>query len=179
MPLQAATSAELREPVGETAELYLEGGDAVYRLVHRSLSPLREAEYELRFRADPSLRRAAEEVEPVPAFQHSGGEPGLGKVLPHDPLLGIPFLERVRQLLLGARFPRRRRPPWWQRRVRRGEDVRERRLVGTGVLSRPARGGVLPDLVPRMGEMCRAFGRLYRAAPVGKTSVFFLVAEKP
>ncbi len=179
-------SAELRRPIEETAELYIEGREALYRLVHRSLEPLREAEYELRFRLSPALRQAAEAVRPVATFRATPGEPGLRPVAPDDPLLGIPLLEEAREDLLSARyFELTHRTP--------DETVA---LVGragfTGVkaygnIARLARDffspahleGLLLKLAPHMDPITRAFGRLYSAVPVGKTSVFFLVAGKP
>ncbi len=179
-------AAQLRGPVEERAELYLDREAAVYRLVHRSLSPLREAEYELRFRAEDDLRRAAAAVPSVPSFVRAAGGPGLRPVAPDDPLLGIPLVERFRDLLLSARyFELRHRSP--------GEAaalVEEAGFRGVRVYGNPARlardfflglheAGVLPSLAPHMDALTRAFGRLYEALPAGKTSVFFLVARRP
>lgn len=179
-------AAELREPVEERAELYLDGGEAVYRLVHRSLSPLREAEYELRFRAEGVLRRAAAEVPPVPSFIRAEGEPGLRRAGPEDPLLGIPPLERFRDRLVSARY--------FELRHRSPEEavalVEEAGFGGVKAFGNPGRlardfflglheEGALSALAPHMDALTRAFGRLYEALPAGRTSVFFLVARRP
>jgi len=179
-------SAELRSPIEETAELYLEGEEAVYRLVHRSLEPLREAEYELRFRASTALRQAAEAVRPVSTFRAAPGEPGLRPVPPDDPLLGIPLLEMARGGLFSAQFfELRHRSP--QEAIALVEDVGFKGVKAFGNIAWLARDffspahleGLLLKLAPHMDPITRAFGRLYSVVPVGKTSVFFLVAGKP
>jgi len=231
-------SAELRSPIEETAELYVEehpataeaqrtqreaflglnqdsktGGSspqgssatsaslwwnrsipnteaeeptAVYRLVHRSLRPLREAEYELRFRASETLRRAAETVRPVPTFRVTPPEPGLRPVIPDDPVLGIPLLEMACGGLLSAQFfeLRHRSPAETMALV---EEAGFRGAKAYGNITWLAREFLLPShlegllvkLAPHMDAITRAFGRLYGAVPVGKTSVFFLVAQRP
>lgn len=179
-------AAELREPVEEAAELYLEGDGAVYRLVHRSREPLREAEYELRFGEDPLVRRAAEEVRPVPTFRATPAEPGLRPVAPDDPLLGIPFLERARGALRAARFFALRHRSA-QETVALVEEAGFRGVRAYGNISWLARDfflpayleGLLGKLAPHMDAITRAFGRLYGAVPAGRTSVFFLVARRP
>jgi len=178
-------SAELRSPIEETAELYIEE-QAVYRLVHRSLAPLREAEYELRFRADDLLRQAAELICPVPTFQSAGGEPGLRPVSPDDCVLGIPFLESARGALLSARFfDLQHRSPHKTMDCVEEAGFRDVKVFGNITwLARdffvPAHlEGLLLKLAPHMDAIIRAFGRLYSTVPVGKTSVFFLVAGKP
>ncbi|MFH1610127.1 MAG: class I SAM-dependent methyltransferase [Candidatus Bipolaricaulota bacterium] len=179
-------SAELRSPVEETAELYLDGEVAVYRLVHRSLQPLREAEYELRFRASAALRRAAEAVPPVPTFRATAGEPGLRPVSPEDPVLGIPLLDAARgELLSGRFFELTHRTP--DETVALIERAGFTSIKAYGNITRTARtfflslreGGLLGDLAPHMDAIARAFGRLYPGVSVGGTSVFFLVAGKP
>lgn len=179
-------AAELGEPVEERAELYLDGEDAVYRLVHRSLSPLREAEYELHFRADAALRRAAAEVPPVPSFVRAEGEPGLRRVAPDDPLLGIPLLEGFRHRLVSARyFELRHRSPEETAALVEGAGFSGVKAFGNpGRLARDFffglhEEGMLSTLAPHMDALTRAFGRLYAALPAGRTSVFFLVARKP
>ena len=178
--------AELRSPIEETAELYLEGEEAVYRLVHRSLTPLREAEYELRFRASPNLRQAADEVRPVPTFRSTVAEPGLRPVTSGDPVLGIPMLEMAREGLLQARFfELQHRSP--QETIALVEAAGLRGVRASGNITWLARDffspayleGLLHKLTPHMDEITRAFGRLYGAVPVGKTSVFFVAAGKP
>jgi SAM-dependent methyltransferase len=181
----SARSAPLR-PTGDEPTPDVEGQVVVYRLVHRSLEPLREAEYELRFRASAALRQATEDVRPVPTFRSTPDEPGLRPVLPDDPVLGIPCLEQACEDLLSARFfELRHRSP--------GETMALAEAAGfTGVkaygnIARLAREffspahleGLLLKLAPHMDEVSRAFGRLYGAVPVGRTSVFFLVARKP
>lgn len=179
-------AAELRDLVEEKAELYLEREAAVYRLVHRSLSPLREAEYELRFRASPSLCRAAEEVRPVPTFCAARTGPGLRPVSADDPLLGLPLLAAARDGLLSARFfELRHRSP--REVIDLLEEVGFRGVRAFGNITwlardffRPAHEeGLLGKLAPHMDEITCAFGRLYGAVPPGKTSVFFVVADKP
>lgn len=178
--------AELREPVEETAELYLAGEEAVYRLVHRSLQPLREAEYELRFRATVALRQAAAEVRPVPTFRAAPGEPGLRPVAPDDPVLGIPLLKGAQAALCSARFfELAHRSP--QETAALVEEAGFGGVEAYGNITWLARDfflpghleGLLIELAPHMDRICRAFGRLYRAVPVGRTSVFFVVAGKP
>ena len=178
-------SAELRTSVEEAAELYLDGEQVVYRLVHRSLAPLREAEYELRFRADADLRRAVERVTPVPTFQAAGDGPGLRRVSPDDPNLGVPILEEARPgLLRGRFFELRHRPP----------DETIDAVITAGFRAARAYGNItwlarefflglhaaghLAPLAPHMDAITRAFGRMYGAVPVGRTSVFFVVAER-
>ncbi len=179
-------AAELRSPSAETAELYIEGEEAVYRLVHRSLEPLREAEYELRFEADATLCRAAEEVRPVPTFHATPGEPGLREVASDDPVLGIPLLERAQGALRTARtFDLRHRSP--QETISLVEDAGFRDVKAFGNITWLARDfflpahleGLLAKVAPHMDAITRSFGRLYSAVPVGKTSVFFLAARKP
>lgn len=179
-------TAELRSPVEETAELYIEEETAVYRFVHRSLAPLREAEYELRFRADEVLRQAAELIGPVPTFQSTGDEPGLRPVSSDDRVLGIPFLESARGSLLSARFfELRHRSP--QETTALVEEAGFGGVKAFGNITWLARDffspahleGLLQELAPHMDAITRAFGRLYGAVPVGKTSVFFVVAGKP
>ncbi len=179
-------ASELREPLEETAELYLDGGEAVYRLVHRSLRPLREAEYELRFRAEPPLRRAAGAVQPVPTFRATAGEPGLRPVAPDDPVLGIPLLEAARGSFLSGRFFElvHRSPAETVALVEEAGFAGAKAYGNIAWLARDFfRGlheeGALRALAPWMDGVCRAFGRLYRTVPVGRTSVFFLVAERP
>ncbi|HOD73267.1 MAG TPA: class I SAM-dependent methyltransferase [Candidatus Bipolaricaulis anaerobius] len=179
-------SAELRSPIEETAELYSDGEQAVYRLVHRSLAPLREVEYELRFRASPGLRSAAEEVRPMPTFRATPAEPGLRPVAPDDPVLGIPLLEASCGELIAARsFELRHRSPAETIALIAEAGFEGTRAYGNITwLARdffgPAhRDGLLAELAPHMDGITRAFGHLYAAVPVGKTSVFFLVARKP
>ncbi|MCX7749982.1 MAG: class I SAM-dependent methyltransferase [Candidatus Bipolaricaulota bacterium] len=177
--------AELRDPVEERAELYLEGTTAVYRLVHRSRSPLREAEYELRFRADGALRKAAAAVPPVPSFVRGEGEPGLRPVLPDDPVLGISVLEGARGSLLSARFFElcHRSPEETVALVEAAGFQGVRAFGNPGRLAREFflglhEAGLLPALAPHMDALALAFGRLYEALPPGRTSVFFLVARR-
>jgi len=214
-------SAELRSPIEETAELYVEEHPApaetqsesflelkqdpktvgpslqdssarsaskvaVYRLVHRSLRPLREAEYVLRFQRSETLRRAAETVRPVPTFRVTPPEPGLRPVIPDDPVLGIPLLEMACGGLLSAQFfeLRHRSPAETMALV---EEAGFRGAKAYGNITWLAREFLLPShlegllvkLAPHMDAITRAFGRLYGAVPVGKTSVFFLVAQRP
>jgi len=178
-------TAELRSPVEETAELYVEGEEVVYRLVHRSLAPLREAEYELRFEADATLCRAAEEVRPVPTFRSTPGEPGLRGVAPDDPLLGIPLLEQAQDALRAARFFELRHRSA-QETIALVQEAGFRGVKAFGNITWLARDffspvhrdGLLQKLAPHMDAITCAFGRLFGAVPVGKTSVFFLVAGK-
>ena len=181
----SAHSASLRWN-RNTLNTDLEGKIVVYRLVHRSLQPLREAEYELRFRADEVLRQAAELIGPVPTFQSTGDGPGLRPVFPDDRALGVPLLESARVALLSARyFELRHRSP--QETTALVGDAGFRGVKAFGNITWLARDffspahleGLLVKLAPHMDAIARAFGRLYGAVPVGKTSVFFLVAGKP
>ncbi|MCR4391271.1 MAG: methyltransferase domain-containing protein [Candidatus Acetothermia bacterium] len=178
--------AELGAPVEEEAELYLEDEVGVYRLVHRSLSPLREAEYELRFRASTAVRRTAEALGPVPTFRAAPDEPGLRRVTPDDPGLGIPFLETaLGDLLSGRYFELAHRTP--EETIALVEEAGFVHVQAFGNIARPARAfflaladaGLLPVLAAHMDGIALAFGRLYPHVPVGGTSVFFLVATKP
>jgi hypothetical protein len=181
----SAPSASLRCTRGEP-DMDLERKVAVYRLVHRSLEPLREAEYELRFRASAALRQAADEVRPVPTFRATPGEPGLRPVLPDDPVLGIPILETACEGLLSARFfeLRHRSPAETMALVEAAGFTGAKAYGNITWLARdffsPAHlEGLLLKLAPHMDEITRAFGRLYGTVPVGRTSVFFLVAGRP
>lgn len=179
-------AAELRSPIEETADLYIDGGEVVYRLVHRSLAPLREAEYELRFEAGATVIRAAEDVRPVPTFRSTSGEPGLRAVTPDDLILGIPLLERAQGALRAARFfELRHRSP--RETIALVEEAGLKGAKAFGNITWLARDffapahldGLLLNLAPHMDEVTRAFGRLYGAVPVGRTSVFLIVARKP
>lgn len=178
--------AELRSDVEEEAELYLEGSAGVWRLCHRSRSPLREAEYELRFRATSVVRTAAEKVHPVPSFRASPDEPGLRPVSPDDELLGIPFLERAKEALISARyFELLHRTPSQMAALARKAGFEEVHVHGPiTLLASPfflalSEAGLLTKLAPEMDGITRAFGALFPFVPPGESSVFFLVGKKP
>ncbi len=177
--------AELKADVEEEAQLYLEGEVAIYRLCHRSRTPLREAEYELRFHVSTPIRRAAARVRPVPSFRAESTEPGLRPVTPDDELLGVPFLSRARAELTSARyFELRHRTPEETSALAEDVGFTNVRVYGpVTVLAAPfflalTEAGLLPELSSHMDELTQAFGRLYPFVPPGKSSVFFLVGRK-
>jgi len=181
-----ALRAELKADVEEEAELYLEGSAAIYRLCHRSRSPLREAEYELCFRATSVVRTAAEKVHPVPSFRASPGEPGLRLVSSDDELLGIPFLEKAKEALVSARyFELLHRTPSQMAALAREAGFEEVHVYGPiALLAGPfflalSEAGLLTKLAPEMDRITRAFGALFPFVPPGESSVFFLVGKKP
>lgn len=178
--------AEMKGDVEEEAELYPVGGKVVYRLLHRSRFPPREAEYELVFRGSERLSRHAGRVPPVPSFRASREEPGFRPVTPEDELLGIPFLSWALPRLERARwFELRHRPPGeWAELL---EEVGFADVRAHGHVAKPAAQlflslsdlGLLPRFSPHMEELSRAVGGLYRFVPPGTGSVCFLEARRP
>ncbi|MGC9529926.1 MAG: class I SAM-dependent methyltransferase [Candidatus Bipolaricaulaceae bacterium] len=188
--LLAATFEDLRPqlkaPVEEEAELYLAGEEGIYRLVHRSASPPREAEYELRLRATDAVRRAAGQVTRVPRVPATPEEPGLRPVSPDDPQLGVPFLTRVHAEVIGGRyFELTHLTPDRAASAAVGAGFADVRTYGPiTTLANPffaalKRTGGLADLAPHMDRITRALGGLYPFVPLGRTSVFFLVGRRP